>query len=210
MAIQLFASLFFFDLLFQAGQNAEVAKSGLFESLIDFLNSLLGGAFFLSLFGLALYALGIDIILENAGVGNDDFLVFLGELDNLEVKGLTLAGFALVLFLKMTHGSETFNTVGKSNSGTLVVDVGDSALLDAANGKERFVNIPRILLELLVTEAETTVFGIDFENNNLNGVTNLGELGRMLNLLAPAQVADMDEAVNTFFKFNKDKRYRSW
>ena len=55
-----------------------------------------------------------------------------------------------------------------------------------------------------MAEAETTVVGIDFENDDFDGLANLGELCGVLDLLAPAEVADVDKTVNAFFEFNED------
>ena len=55
-----------------------------------------------------------------------------------------------------------------------------------------------------MAEAETTVFGVDFENNHFDTVANLGELGGVFDFLAPAEVADVDETVDAFLKLDKD------
>ena len=133
---ELFAFFFFLDYLFQAGENAEVTKGGLFKSVVDFLDSLLGSAVFLNLFTLVLGTFTFESVLIDAGVGNDDFLVLFREFDYLEIESFTLAGFGFVGFLEMTHGSETFNAIGESDGSTLVVDVGHGALMHGSDGEE--------------------------------------------------------------------------
>ena len=53
---------------------------------------------------------------------------------------------------------------------------------------------------MLVTEAETTVFLVDFEHLNFDRSTNLSELAGVLHLLSPREVRDVDETINTFFE----------
>ena len=104
----------------------------------------------------------------------------------------------------MTHRGEGLDVVRQDDGGALVVHVDNLALMDAANGEEGLVDIPRILLELLVTEAQTAVFGIDLKDHNLNLLTDLGKLGGVFDLLAPAEVADVDKTVDTFLELDED------
>ncbi len=76
--------------------------------------------------------------------------------------------------------------------------------MDRTYSEYSLEDIPRILLELLVTEAETTVLLVDIENDNINVSTNLSELAGMLDLLGPREIRDMDEAVDTLLKLCKD------
>ena len=69
-----------------------------------------------------------------------------------------------------------------------------------------FEYVPRILFELLVTERETTVVLVDVENNNFDVGANLSEFRGVLNLLSSREVSDVDEAINTFFEFNKNTK----
>ena len=63
--------------------------------------------------------------------------------------------------------------------------------------------VPGVLLQLLVAERETTVNLVNLQYANVDDLAYLGELIGVLNLLGPAQVADVDEAVNTFLNLNE-------
>ena len=63
---------------------------------------------------------------------------------------------------------------------------------------------PRILLELLVAQAQTTVSYVDVEYYDLDLCTDLSELIRVFDLLGPAQVADVDQTVNAFLDLYED------
>ena len=76
--------------------------------------------------------------------------------------------------------------------------------MHAAAGKDGLVGLPGVLLELLVAQAQATVLLVDVENDNVDGSVNLGELARVLDLLGPRQVADVDQALNALFHLNKD------
>ena len=55
-----------------------------------------------------------------------------------------------------------------------------------------------------MTERETTVLLVDIENDNVDRSTNLCELRRMLYLLCPREVRDMDKSVNTLLELYED------
>jgi len=185
---------------FQFLEDVEVAKGGLLQVVVDLLDGLLGGA--LAVF--AAFAAFILAFLEGAGVGDDDAFAVLVELDDLEVESLTLTGFALVFLVEVAHRGESLDVVGEHDGGALVVHVDDLALVDRADGEEALVDVPGVLLELLVSEAEATVFGVDFEDDHVDLLTDLGELGGVFDFLAPAEVADVDEAIDAFFKLDED------
>ena len=76
--------------------------------------------------------------------------------------------------------------------------------MHGTDGEDGFKHIPRILFELLVAEAEAAVLLVDVEDDDFDGLANLGEFGRVLDLLRPAEVADVDQAIDAFFEFDED------
>ncbi len=90
---------------------------------------------------------------------------------------------------------ETVFTVGSIHEGTII------EMLDKTYSEYSFEYIPGVFFELLVTEAQATVFLVDFQNLYVDVGTNLSEFRRMLHLLGPRQVRDVDQTVNTFFDF---------
>ena len=83
----------------------------------------------------------------------------------------------------------------------LIQHFDDSTFVYRTYSEYSFEYIPRILFELLVAEAQTTVFLVDFQNHYVDVCTDLSEFRRMFNLLRPRQVRDVDQTVNTFFYF---------
>ena len=55
-----------------------------------------------------------------------------------------------------------------------------------------------------MTERETTVLLVDVKNNNVDRLTYASELRRMLYLLCPREVRDMDKSVNTLLELYED------
>ena len=85
----------------------------------------------------------------------------------------------------MLGSSETFDVVSELDNSTLFVDFYDSTFVFSAISKLCLKRFPRIVFELLVTEAKTTVFLIDVENYNVHLSANLSEFRGVLNLLSP-------------------------
>ena len=50
-----------------------------------------------------------------------------------------------------------------------------------------------------MAEAQAAVVFVDFQDNDFDVGTDLREFGRMFHLLGPAQVGDVDQAVDTLF-----------
>ena len=132
-------------------------------------------------------------------------LAVLVEVDDLEHQGLTLLGGSTVFLGQMLGSSKALNAVGiQTDLAATLGEFADGTLVHAATGKDGLVGLPRILLELLVTEAQTTILLVDVENDNVDGSVNLGKLARVFNLLGPGQVTDVDQTLNALFHLNKD------
>ena len=132
-----------------------------------------------------------------------DALSLFVELDHAELECVAFSNRALVLFSEMTAGAETFYAILECYNGTLVAEFNDLTFNECVNAEFSFKLFPRILLELLVAKAETTVLFVDFEHDNLDFSTDRGELVRVFDFLGPAQIADVDQAVNAFFDLNE-------
>jgi len=104
---------------------------------------------------------------------------------------------------QVAWGSKTFNTIRQGNYSTFIKKVNDSTFVNWINSKDCFKDIPWILFQLLVAKAQTTVFLVDIQYLNFDFRTNGGKLRRMFDFLGPAEVANMDKAVDTFLNFNK-------
>ena len=106
----------------------------------------------------------------------DDTLGFLHELDHLELELLTLLGLSTIFLSEMLRSSETFTTFVQSDNGTLIHHLSDLTHVNTSRSVEGLIGIPRIVFELLVTKAQTTILLIDFEHYNVDFLTNLSEL----------------------------------
>src|SRR5947209_5733205 len=71
-----------------------------------------------------------------------------------------------------------------------------------ASPSSTYLHAPALFL-LLVSKTETAVLSVNFKNNNIHLITNLTELTWVLQTFCPRKVADVNEAVNTFFQFSE-------
>ena len=108
----------------------------------------------------------------------------------------------------MTVESKSFDVMGKQHGSAFVVHAGDSAFVNGTNGEDGFINVPRILFQLLVTQAQATILGVHFKNNHFDGFTHFGELGGMFDFLVPGEVGDVNQAVNALFQFHENTEGR--
>ncbi len=63
--------------------------------------------------------------------------------------------------------------------------------------------LPRIVLELLESEADALVGLVDVDDDGFDLVALLEDLGRMIDLLRPAQVGDVHHAVDAFLELHE-------
>src|SRR5580704_5091867 len=63
---------------------------------------------------------------------------------------------------------------------------------------------PGIGKSLLDAEGDTSVAGLDVQDNDIDFVSNFEKLRRMLGLFGPAQLGDVDEAFDALLEFDED------
>ena len=136
-------------------------------------------------------------------MAEDDTLALLVELNNLEGKLLALLSLAAIFLDEVLGSGKAFHTILQLDYGALVHHLYDGTLVDRVLLEHSLKYIPGVLFQLLVSERETTVLLVNLQHDNIDGGTNLSELAGVLNLLGPAQVADMNQAVNTFLNLCK-------
>ena len=179
----------FLHLLFESLESTKVAKSGLLD--LRSLNGLRCGLVALAVVGF-LATLSLVGILRDAAVAEDDALVVFVKLDHLEVELLIKLSLSAIFLHEVLGSCEALYAVGERDNCALIHNLCDCTLVDRTNSEDSLEYIPRILFELLVAEAETTVVLIDLKNLNLDVVANLSELRRMFDLLSPREVGDVD------------------
>lgn len=212
MRVKVCLLAFALELLLESLEGAEIAEGGLLHGselrgLLALLavvaaESAAAGAFgTLAALGTFLGALGV---FGNAAVAQDDALAALVELDYLELELVVELGLGAILLDEVLGGGEAFHAVFKRDDGALVHYFGDGALVDGAYGEDGLEDVPGVLLELLVAEAEATVVLVDFEHLHVDVVADFGELAGVLDLLGPAEVADVDEALYALLDLHEE------
>ena len=118
-----------------------------------------------------------------------DFLAFLVQ----------FGGGLHLLVAQFGHVDEAFDAFFHFNEQAEIGDVRDDALHEAAHGVGGGNVGPRIFGQLLDAEGELFAFLIHGQHLGLHGVADLEELVGMTDLLGPADVGHMDEAVDAVF-----------
>ncbi len=134
-----------------------------------------------------------------------DLLLFLVHLDDLELVLVADLQRDLLAGIVDCFGdvAEAFDTFSDFNEGAELRGAQDLALDDVANAVLREERLPDIGLKLLDAEREAAVFRLDAENDGLDLLALLQDFGRMLDALGPAQVGDVDEAVDAVFDLDE-------
>ena len=135
-----------------------------------------------------------------------DLLLFLVHLDDLELV-LVVDDFELDrlagLIDRFRDVAQALDTVGDFYEGAELRRAQNLALDDVADAVLREEGIPDIRLKLLDAERETAVFGLDAEHDRANLLALLQDFGRVLDALGPAEVRDVDEAVDAVFNLDE-------
>ena len=80
--------------------------------------------------------------------------------------------------------------------------------MDAVHGEAGLELVPGVLLQLLVTQRQTAVLLVDLEHNDLDVGAHLRELARVLHLLRPAQVRNVDQTVDALLDLDEHAEVR--
>src|SRR5579863_8798732 len=134
-----------------------------------------------------------------------DFLFFRAHLDDLEVvldAGFEMNGLAFGVhrFGLMTEALDAFGDFNECAERGHAQNFALDDVTDVMGGEEAF---PDVGLKLLDAERETALIGLDGEDDGFDAIAFLEHFGRMLNTLGPAQVGDVDEAVDAIFDFEE-------
>src|SRR5258708_20501110 len=89
------------------------------------------------------------------------------------------------------------------NEGAKVGQVADPAFHDSSCGIALGKMFPGILEQLLHAQRNTTVAGIDAENDGLDFVARLDQLRGMLHPLGPGHLGDVHQPLNALLQLNK-------
>src|SRR5271166_393650 len=81
--------------------------------------------------------------------------------------------------------------------------VADLALNNRAHGKFLVQTFPRVRLQLLETQANTALAGIDVQHHGFNLVANIDQLRRMLHALRPRHFTDVHQPFDSLLQLDK-------
>ena len=134
-----------------------------------------------------------------------DLLFFHVDLDDLEVVlqalfelGVTVDGVA-----GLGDVAETLDAFGDFDECAELRGAQNLAVDHIANAMRSEEALPDIGLQLLDAQREAAVLRLDAENDSLDLFALLDDFRGMLDALGPAQVGDVDEAVNAVFDFDE-------
>ena len=100
----------------------------------------------------------------------------------------------LACHLRDVH--ETLDAVAQVDKGTKGDELGNNTLNDSANRILLDENTPRILGGLLETQGDALTVEIHIENLNLNFLTDLNNLGGVVNVV-PRELRDVNQTIDT-------------
>src|SRR6185369_8585221 len=103
-------------------------------------------------------------------------------------------------FRVMAESLDAFRQLDECAEACHAQDLALDDVADLVGGEER---LPNIGLKLLHSERKTAVFRLDAENDGLHAIALLQHFGRMLNAFGPAQVAYVDQSVDTIFDLDE-------
>src|SRR5690606_21506267 len=106
----------------------------------------------------------------------------------------------------MTSRNKSGDVLVEYNGCTFVYDFSDFSSVLGAHAKFFFVFIPRIILRLLMSNAQFAPFYIQFQNNYFHLVANAANFGWMLDFFGPRQIRNINQPVDSFFQFHKNTK----
>ena len=98
---------------------------------------------------------------------------------------------------------EAVDAVFDLDEGAEVGEVADAALDNGAGGVFVAEALPGVLEELLHAERDAAIGGIDAENNGVDLVAGLDELGGMLEALGPGHLREVNQAFDALLELDK-------
>ena len=91
--------------------------------------------------------------------------------------------------------NQTFNAVFEFDERAVIGNVGNFAFVNVADFESFFNVLPRIALELFHAEADALVVFVEFDNLNLNRLSDRQNFGRVVDAL-PGNVGNVQQTVN--------------
>src|SRR5690606_249451 len=127
---------------------------------------------------------------------DDPGLDFVADLDDILDLGH-------VVFAELRDVDEAVDVVFELDEGAKAGDLGHSALDEVAHLETGVDFAPGILLKLLHPKADALVGLVDFQDHGLDDFALLHHLAGMVDLAGPAQVGDVDHAIDAILRFHE-------
>src|ERR1051326_6298575 len=137
-----------------------------------------------------------------------DFLLFGIHLDDLEV--MLLTGIKLYAGARRIRGfrvvAEAFNAFGNFNERAELCQAQHLSMNYVANAMRLEEALPCIRLKLLHAQRQATLLRLNAQNNSLYFLAFFQDLRRMLDALCPAQIAHVDQSINSVFNLDESAK----
>ena len=132
------------------------------------------------------------------GIDADDLgFVDFADLDDVR-------GILNMIAAKLADVDEAFDAIGDLGECAEFRDFRDLAIDDGAGRIHVGECFPGISGQLLDAEAEAFIFDVDVEDDSFDLIAALVDFGRIADFLCPADIGDMDEAVDAIFDTNEE------
>src|SRR5215469_3771199 len=144
-------------------------------------------------------------LVANRAQAEAHLLLFHVDLDDLEFVFVVLLELRRLAVVAHCFGdvAETLHTLGNLDERAELSRAQHLAVHHVAHAMGGEEALPDVGLELLDAQREAAVLRLDAENDSLHFFALLHDLGRMLDALGPAQVRNVNQAVDAVFDFDE-------
>ena len=118
------------------------------------------------------------------------------------------SNIGFVRFAKVLYVARTFESVWQSDHRLVAVHFHDGTSVLRTNCENGLEYFPWVFFELLVAQAHAAVVLVQFEHHNFDFITDAAELRGVLDFLGPAQVRNVHQTIDSFFKLDKETEVR--
>src|SRR2546428_301970 len=129
------------------------------------------------------------------------------NLQNLQLHRLPffhrIAGLLNIRNAQLRHRHEALDIAAEVDDDPLIHEAHDAPAQLRADGVRLPDTEPRIFLRLLQPQRDPFVLGVDVQNQDVDFVALLHDLGRMLHALGPRHVGDVNQAVDPRLDFHE-------
>ncbi len=111
--------------------------------------------------------------------------------------------FRHMVFADLRDVDQPIDVARKRNECAEVSDFCNGSSDEVADFEGVFDRFPRVFFDLFDTQADALVAFVDVDDHRLDFVSFFEDFARVVDLAGPAQVGDMNHAVDAFFEFDE-------